>query len=138
MNTPVSDLSVLLGSLQPVLNDGVFVYAMVPAGTALPAIDAIGMFREAEGVTLIASETEAAKAGLEAMLRAAWITLKVHSALQAVGLTAAFSRALGEAGISCNVIAAACHDHIFVSIEDAERAMACLRALQQVHAHEEK
>ncbi|XXE67240.1 ACT domain-containing protein [Pseudomonas sp. R1-6] len=39
------------------------------------------------------------------------VTLTVHSALDAVGLTAAFATALGNAGISCNVIAAYYHDH---------------------------
>jgi hypothetical protein len=48
-----------------------------------------------------------------------------------VGLTAAFSRALGEADISCNVIAAAYHDHIFVPVDDAPRAMDALSALQR-------
>ena len=40
------------------------------------------------------------------------ITLTIHSSLTAVGLTAAFTTALGDAGISCNVVAAFYHDHI--------------------------
>ena len=134
----ISDLSVLVATLEPVLNEGVYVYATVASGAAMPDVDAIATFREAEGLTLIVPEHEAIRAGLQVLMRTAWITLKVHSALQAVGLTAAFSRALGDAGISCNVMAAAYHDHIFVPIEDAERAMACLRKLQQAHCHEEK
>jgi hypothetical protein len=38
-----------------------------------------------------------------------------------VGLTAAFAAALGAAGTRCNVIAAACHDHILVPPSDAAR-----------------
>jgi hypothetical protein len=34
----------------------------------------------------------------------AWITLTVHSSLEAVGLTAAFFNALSQEDISCNVV----------------------------------
>ncbi len=46
-----------------------------------------------------------------------------------MGLTAAFATALGKAGISCNVVAAYYHDHIFVGVDDAQSAMAVLKAL---------
>ena len=59
----------------------------------------------------------------------AWITLTVHSSLEAVGLTAAVSRALAEENISCNVVAAYYHDHLFVPVGDGERAMEVLLAL---------
>ena len=63
--------------------------------------------------------------------KAAWITLTVHSDLAAVGLTAVFAKVLGEANISCNVVAGNCHDHIFVPYEKADIAMITLHALQQ-------
>jgi uncharacterized protein len=56
--------------------------------------------------------------------------LTVNSALEAVGLTAAFATALGNSGISCNVVAGACHDHIFVPLELADAAMHVLHLLQ--------
>jgi hypothetical protein len=56
--------------------------------------------------------------------------LTVNSALDAVGLTAAFVTALGHSGISCNVVAGAYHDHIFVFLESAQMAMLVLRQLQ--------
>ena len=55
----------------------------------------------------------------------------MHSDLAAVGLTAAFSQALAQAGIGCNVVAGAVHDHIFVPVAQANDAMAVLQALQQ-------
>ena len=67
---------------------------------------------------------------LPVLFRAAWISLHVHSDLQAVGLTAAFANALGSVGISCNVIAGAYHDHIFVPLEKAQAAMQALQDLQ--------
>lgn len=48
---------------------------------------------------------------------ASWISLQVHSELGAVGLTAAFSEALTQAGVSCNVLAGFYHDHILVPKE---------------------
>jgi len=59
----------------------------------------------------------------------AWITLTVHSSLEAVGLTAAVSKALTDANISCNVVAAYYHDHIFVPVRDAKQAIAVLLEL---------
>jgi hypothetical protein len=55
----------------------------------------------------------------------------VNSDLQSVGLTAAFATALGEAGISCNVVAGHHHDHIFVPLALATKAMVELRKLQE-------
>jgi uncharacterized protein len=134
MNRSVSDLATLLRSMEPELHEGVFVYASAPHEADWNALSAFATFREAEGITLITSESEAIKAKLTVIFRAAWITLKVHSDLQAVGLTAAFSRALGEVGISCNVVAAGYHDHIFVPVESAQAALAALRALQRQSA----
>ena len=131
MSKAVSELSVLLRSLEPTLNDGVYVYSVLAAGADLSAVSVIATFHESEGTTVITSEAEAIKANLPVLFRAAWITLKVHSDLQAVGLTAAFSRALGDAGIGCNVVAAAHHDHLFVPVARAGEAMAWLKALQK-------
>ena len=130
MPNPISDLSELLRSIAPHRNPGVYVFAVVPLDADLSGVATIATFREAEGLTVVIEESEAIRANLAILFRAAWITLSVHSDLQAVGLTAAFATALAEAGISCNVLAAAHHDHLFVPVEDAERAFECLRALQ--------
>ncbi len=128
---PVSDLDILLRTLQPVLNPGVYVYCCPPPGTDWSALPWVAAFQEREGLTLVLPENAAQKAGLPALFRAAWITLEVHSDLQAVGLTGAFASALGAAGISCNVMAAARHDHLFVPVEEAPRALEALAALQR-------
>lgn len=131
MSKAISNLDVLLRTMDPVLHEGVYVYAVVPLNADLTSIAPLGTFRESEGMTIIASEAEALRAGLRVLFRAAWITLEVHSDLQAVGLTAAISRALSEAGVSCNVVAAAHHDHIFVPVEFAQEALARLKSLQE-------
>lgn len=129
MDRPVSDLHELLRSMDPELHDGVYVYTCVP-GPVL-GVEPIATFREAEGLTLIAEEGEALRVGLPILFRAAWITLTVTSDLQAVGLTAAVAAALTAAGISCNVVAGACHDHLFVPVDRAGEALAALQALRQ-------
>lgn len=135
---PVKNLAELLASLQPVLNPGVYVFASVASGVDIGALEPVATFREAEGLTLIVEEQRAQSFNLSPLFRAAWITLTVHSDLQAVGLTAAVAAALTEASISCNVVAAACHDHLFVPVESAGEALEVLRQLQQrqvaVHA----
>ena len=60
---------------------------------------------------------------------AAWMTLRVHSSLAAIGLTAAVSRALADQGISCNVLSGYFHDHLLVPVERASDAMAALHRL---------
>jgi hypothetical protein len=127
----ITDLAQLLGSMEPVANAGVYVFAQLPPGSDVRALDPVATVREHEGLTVVVAEEHALAAGLPALFRATWITLRVHSDLQAVGLTAAFAGALGEAGIPCNVIAGASHDHLFVPVESAVVAMAALRALQQ-------
>ena len=67
---------------------------------------------------------------------AAWVTLEVHSELEAVGLTAAVSRALTQARISCNVLAGFHHDHLLVPVGDAARALEVLSELSAANAPE--
>ncbi len=56
----------------------------------------------------------------------AWLSLTVQSSLEAVGLTAAFAKTLGEVGIPCNVLAGYHHDHILVPVEQAQHAIGAL------------
>ena len=127
---PISDLDTLLKSLEPVLNPGTYVFTSLKTHQELNPQVVVASIREPEGTSLILAEADARRLGLEAAFRCAWITLNVNSDLQAVGLTAAFSRALAQAGISCNVVAGANHDHIFVPVELASQAMRTLEALQ--------
>ena len=129
--TPLADLAALLASMQPVLHDGTYAFCTLPPGAAPDGLDCVGLFREDAGTTVVVAEATAVAAGLPVLFRAAWITLEVHSDLHAVGFTAAFSAALAQAGIGCNVIAAASHDHVFVPVEDGARALEVLQALQR-------
>ena len=131
MPSAIVELPELLRSLSPQWNPGVYVFASLPNDAQVQLHNAIASIREPEGWSLVLAEADAIALGLPIGYRAAWLTLTVHSALEAVGLTAAVAQALGEAGISCNVIAGAHHDHLFVPCERAQEAMAVLAALQQ-------
>jgi hypothetical protein len=135
MTTAVADLQVLLRNMEPALNPGVYVFATLPEDLFVPSQEIVACIREPEGMSVVLTEADALKRNLPILFRAAWITLTVHSDLEAVGLTAAFASALGEAGISCNVVAGARHDHIFVPYAEAFAAVAALLQLQQHHAH---
>ena len=81
---------------------------------------AFALIREDEGLTAIRPDPEGDWAR---------ISLGVHSSLEAVGLTAALSKALAEAGISANIVAALRHDHLFVPWNRREEALRCIEAL---------
>ncbi|AFT85999.1 ACT domain-containing protein [Paraburkholderia phenoliruptrix] len=130
MSQPVSDLAELLASMRPELNEGAYVFSSVQPDRDVSRLAPLATFREREGLTVIVDEATALREDLPVLFRAAWITLTVHSDLQAVGLTAAVAEALTKASISCNVVAAVFHDHIFVPVERATEALAQLTDLQ--------
>ena len=126
---PERDLGLLLRGLRPQLQGGEWVF--VTARRPPPGVEPLASFVEAEGLSLVVRREEADAAGLPYDLVTAWITLTVHSALDAVGLTAAVARQLAEAGISCNVVAAHRHDHLFVPRSRAQQALVLLDQLSR-------
>lgn len=127
--TAEKNLDTLLKTMRPKLNAGDFVFCTTKDLTLIDLRDVVMIFKEEEGFTIIINREIADKLKLSYSFVASWITLTVHSSLEAVGLTAAFSRALADQGISCNVVAAYHHDHIFISKKDADNAMRVLNKL---------
>ncbi|MEU3299117.1 MULTISPECIES: ACT domain-containing protein [unclassified Streptomyces] len=123
------DLHRLLTTMRPELNPGRHVFTTVPGPTPPPGLAPVVTVAEAEGLTLVVRQELADAAGLSYDYVAGWITLRVHSALDAVGLTAAVATALADAGLSCNVVSGFHHDHLFVPYERAEEAVTLLREL---------
>jgi uncharacterized protein len=117
--------------MSPVLHEGEYVFCTVKGKVKIDLRHVLGSFKEEEGMTIVVEKQAADDMKLSYSFVSSWITLQVHSSLEAVGLTAAFSNALSEAGISCNVIAAFYHDHIFVPVNDKVRAMETLTRLSQ-------
>lgn len=121
------DLSILLRSMQPILQPGEFVFCTVPAGWTPPSlVQPIGQFLEPEGLTLILSRHDADALGLPYGFVGRMITLMVHSSLDAVGFLAAIATHLADQGISTNAISAYYHDHLFVPGDRADEAIAHL------------
>ncbi|MGW1072991.1 ACT domain-containing protein [Streptomyces sp. NPDC002537] len=122
------DLRKLLTGMRPELNPGRYVFTAVagdpPAGLA-PVVTVV----EPEGLTLVVRQEDADAAGLPYDYVAGWLTLRVHSALDAVGLTAAVAQELAAAGLSCNVVAGFHHDHLFVPHDRAAEALTLLENL---------
>ncbi len=124
-----TDLAALVAGMRPTLHPGAYVFATVAPTTPLQGIRALATFDEAEGRTLVLREDDAAAAGIAGVYRCAWITLEVHSALEAVGFLARVAACLAAAGISCNPVSAVHHDHLFVPYERGADAVARLEEL---------
>lgn len=124
-----SDLDQLLSAMSPQPRPGAYVFVVVDASAGLPDVEVLASVVEPEGLTLVVPRQDADRAGLSYEFVAGWIVLEVHSALDAVGLTAAVSAALAAAGISCNVLAGYHHDHLLVPLERLDDALDVLRRL---------
>ncbi|WP_369142453.1 ACT domain-containing protein [Streptomyces sp. R44] len=124
------DLTRLLAGMRPELDPGRYVFTTVD-GPAPAGVAPVVTVAETEGLTLVVRQEEADAAGLAYDYVAGRITLRVHSALDAVGLTAAVATELAAAGMSCNVVAGFHHDHLFVEHDRAGEALAVLSALSE-------
>ena len=124
-------LKTLIQNMEPVLNEGEYVFVTVSDIESIPRSLTICEMKEKEGITVVLRKQDAEDHDLSFDFIASRITLNIHSSLEAVGLTAAFSTALGNQNISCNVIAGYYHDHIFIDKKDEDKAMNALIELSK-------
>ena len=87
---------------------------------------------EPEGRSAVIARDLADRLGLEYNFVAGWVTLSVHSALDAVGFIAAVSGELARNDIAYNVVAGLGHDHLLVPVERLGQAVTVLRRLATV------
>ncbi|WP_062056806.1 ACT domain-containing protein [Aquimarina longa] len=126
-----TNLTILIKNMSPVLQTGEFVFCTVKNVDYIPREDIISEFKEPEGITIILNRKKAEFFNLPYKYIASWITLEIHSSLDAIGLTAIFSTELAKHKISCNVIAGYYHDHIFVDKKDENKAISVLQKLSK-------
>ena len=126
-----TNLDKLLRTIKPVYNEGEYVFCLVNNLSNFNSNDIIMLFKENEGYTVIVEKEIADKAGLQYGFILAWITLSTYSSVDSVGFTAAFSNALAQNNISCNVVASYHHDHIFVNKKDIFKSIEILNVFSE-------
>ena len=126
-----TDLQKLVAGLKPRLLPGEFVFVTFADARYgdYAELEPVASYREDEGLTLVVPRARALAAGLETSESLRAITLDIHSSLEAVGLTARIATALGERGISANVLAGYFHDHVYVPATRADEALSALKNL---------
>jgi hypothetical protein len=133
--TGETDLSALFAAMEPAPTDGVWVFATLQPGAAIPqGVAPLMTYGEAEGLTLIVRQNEAEAAGLAHVFPSRRITLNIHSSLEAVGFLAALLPVLAAAGIGVNPVSGYFHDHLFVPADRADEALALLREIAALHS----
>lgn len=121
------DLAKMLESLDIEQRPGTFTFVT----GHWPALHSVAhaTISEKEGLTYVVTVDDARSAGAPVDFEAAWLTLTVWSSLEAVGLTAAVSKQLADAGIACNALAGYHHDHLLVPVDQVDEAIRLLRRL---------
>lgn len=127
--TALTDLETLIRDANPGLAEGHYVFASFPGARYgdLASLMPLAVIGEQEGLTMVLKQEVAAAAGITSGQTFRLISLQVHSALHAVGLTAAVSACLAQHGIPANMLAGYYHDHVLVPSDQAEQALQAIR-----------
>jgi hypothetical protein len=105
-------------------------FATIQSNVEIAAKNLLGTFREAEGMTIIASKGYLIENRIPFEGPFAKLTIEIHTSLDLIGITALLSNKLAENEISSNVVAAYYYDHIFVQYHLRAKAMHVLNAMR--------
>jgi hypothetical protein len=128
---PETNLQKMLATLDVRRRPGTFAFV----SSEDPALKSVAqaVITEDEGTTLVVP-IEHVQNHQSVEFAAAWLTLSVYSALDAVGLTAAVSSALADHQIPCNMLAGFYHDHLLIPQDRVDDAIAVLNDLRDKHS----
>ncbi len=121
----ITALDRLLREMQPELHGEPYWFVTTAPAAGFDDTAVFATIRETEATTWVVRYPGQAP-DADSLAR---ITLTVHSALDAVGLTAAVAQSLAAVDIPANVIAGFYHDHVFVPFAKRDHALAALQAL---------
>eukprot|EP01059_Diplonema_ambulator_P007518 TRINITY_DN16986_c0_g1_i1.p1 TRINITY_DN16986_c0_g1~~TRINITY_DN16986_c0_g1_i1.p1 ORF type:complete len:225 (+),score=44.58 TRINITY_DN16986_c0_g1_i1:66-740(+) len=126
------DLEAIIASLDPSLSSETYVYATIPRAAGFPPdlfphLESYQNEPEGHSVIIPTHSTAHLPEGTPTTFTSKRITLKVHSSLESVGLTAKISSLFAKHGVPCNIVAGYHHDHLYVPVEKAEDALALLK-----------
>ncbi len=133
----LTDLSEIIAALSVSRRPGRFVVCGPLRESEVPGSGDDGveaLIAEREGWTAVVEVAVAEREGWPVEVVFAWLTLDVHSSLEAVGLTAAVSKALAQVDVPANVLAGSLHDHLLVPEAQAELAQTTIEALARIAA----
>ncbi|MBN2426289.1 MAG: ACT domain-containing protein [Calditrichaceae bacterium] len=124
-----TDLKRLLENMNPVMDSAEYVFCT--QYSINENFSPLGLFKEAEGWTMILDRSQADRAGIPYDVVFNKITLNIHSSLEAIGFTSAIAAELTKHGIPANIVAAFYHDHLFIPIAHAADCMQILLNLKE-------
>lgn len=125
-----TDLSEVLKTLQVSCDNVEYGFASVKERQIGFEDKIVGLFKEGEGVTVIAPKEYFVTNSMQYEGPYAKLTIEVHTSLELVGLTAVLAKKLAENQISANVVAGYFHDHIFVQYAIRQKAVEAINDLK--------
>lgn len=126
------DLSKVLHLMRILCDEIEYGFATVSADHNVNHQEVIGLFKESEGLTIIATTKYFAANKISFEGPYAKLTIDLHTSLELLGLTAELTTRLSSRGMAANVVAAYFHDHIFVQYDLRQQAMEALNEQQIV------